>query len=157
MEKISLENLNLKETIMKESGSWEKKSIDSPNKGKFSINYSSILSKLILEAGKHCKYHASDLFIDWKIIDRELENFDYKGGRYIFGFREMGVDHNSYFENWLGNPDFYGMDRYLAVWVLDVSVKHNISSWNSMYDTVDIFMELKEVDLEELKRMVMEK
>ena len=87
------------------------------------------------------------MFIDWKIIDRELENFDYEGGRYIFGFREMGVDHNSYFVNWLENPDFYGMDRYLAVWVLDVSVKHK-ADW--IYEA-DITMELGKIDIRELK------
>ena len=53
---------------IRENGSY------SPSKGKWEINYSSILTKLIQEAGRWTERYASDLFLGWKEIDEILSN-----------------------------------------------------------------------------------
>ena len=57
-----------------------------------SINYSSILTRLIQEAGRICEYYASDLFIEWRSIVEALEDGTIETGSYLFGFRDSGVD-----------------------------------------------------------------
>lgn len=85
----------------------------------YCVNYSSILSTLIVECGKYCKRYASDLFIDWKRIDRELHNREYTGGRYLFGFREDGVDHNAFVLSRFNN-ECEDISEYFSIWVLDI-------------------------------------
>ena len=43
------------------------------------INYSEILSKLIDEAGIHCKAYASDLFISWQHFLNDVSKQDKDG------------------------------------------------------------------------------
>lgn len=58
-----------------------------------SINYSSILTKLIQDAGRLCDNYASDLFIDWQCeIVQPLEKGELKSKTYIIGFRQNGVE-----------------------------------------------------------------
>lgn len=56
------------------------------------INTSSILTKLIQEAGRWCENYASDLFWDWKEIEEVLCDRDVETCNYLFGFRRSGVD-----------------------------------------------------------------
>ena len=88
-----------------------------PLKGKWEINYSSILTKLIQEAGRWCEYYASDLFITWHNIDKKLDDGTMDTEQFVFGFREDGVDHKEWYE--LNKND---IGRYRAVWFLDVTV-----------------------------------
>lgn len=74
------------------------------NYGHWDINYSDILSDLICKAGRYCKHYASDLFITWCSIKENLENPDYKGDTYLFGFRDMGVDHTPWIQCRLDDP-----------------------------------------------------
>ena len=61
---------------------------------RYEINESSILTKLIQEAGRWCENYASDLFIQWKYrIDSKIEDGTIETTREIFAFRENGVDH----------------------------------------------------------------
>lgn len=86
--------------------------------GKWKINYSSILTKLIQEAGRWCEHYASDLFIIWKCkIDKKLDDGTMSTEQFVFGFREDGVDHKEWYE--LHKND---VGRYRAVWFLDVAV-----------------------------------
>ena len=62
----------------------------------FDINYSDILTKLIQECGRLCESYASDLFITWSGIMRKLEEKTMETSAYLFGIREMGVDHNEF-------------------------------------------------------------
>ena len=58
------------------------------------INYSSILSRLIVEAGKRCEAYASDLFISWESMLNDISKIEGNTNlTYYFGFRDMGVDH----------------------------------------------------------------
>ena len=60
----------------------------------WSINYSSILTKLIQYAGRYCESFASDLFIIWQYeVEKRLKNPYLDSYSVTFGFREMGVDH----------------------------------------------------------------
>lgn len=88
-----------------------------PLKGKWEINYSSILTKLIQEAGRWCEYYASDLFITWHDIDKKLDDETMGTEQFIFGFRDNGVDHKEWYE--LHKND---VGRYRAVWFLDVTI-----------------------------------
>lgn len=87
----------------------------------FYINYSSILTKLIQEAGRYCESFASDLFIDWRGIDSKLGDGTMETTSYLFGFRESGVDHIDYVWSHLENSiiDHY---YYRSIWKLDIEV-----------------------------------
>lgn len=95
-----------------------------PN-GPFNINYSSILTKLIQEAGRWCRSYASDLFIDWKDIDYALCAGTLKSGTYLFGFRELGVDDALAVASKYNAPGMYSCDEnyYRTLWRLDITVK----------------------------------
>ena len=90
-------------------------------KGRWDINYSDILTQLIQSCGKYCKAHASDLFIDWSAIVRELEKGEDLYDTYIFGIRDYGVDHKFYYETRMTQPDLYGNPNYHEVWELEVN------------------------------------
>lgn len=88
----------------------------------FDINYSSILTRLIQEAGRWCERYASDLFIDWKHIEKSLSDPEYKGEVRLFGFRESGVDHTAWVLNKYNNL-IYDRNEYRAIWKLTVKVE----------------------------------
>lgn len=90
----------------------------------YDVNYSTILSKLIFEAGRWCEHYASDLFIYWKSFDEELHNKDYTGGTYVFGFRECGVDDEKAILTQV-NDNGCSTDRYRAIWIMDVAIEDN--------------------------------
>ena len=98
------------------------------------INYSSILTKLIQVAGRLVDSYASDLFISWNAVLRDLkfacgevckaqnDTEVYQNHR-LFGFREMGVDDTTAvlarYNN--GGPNYYGRD-YREIWRLNYSI-----------------------------------
>lgn len=83
---------------------------------KWEINYSSILTRLIQEAGRWCESYASDLFIIWKNkIDDTLENGTLETNNFVFAFRDGGVDHKEWYELHKDDANYYR-----AVWFLDV-------------------------------------
>lgn len=84
------------------------------------INTSSILTKLIQEAGRWCESYASDLFIRWGAIQNCLETASVEPGRCVFAFRESGVDG---VREYMIHDDAYGY--YRAVWILDVSISED--------------------------------
>ena len=89
----------------------------SPLKGKWEINYSSILTKLIQEAGRWTERYASDLFIGWTEIDGILSNPITESTSRIFAFRESGVDGDTFYENRKSNLYYYR-----AVWKLEINL-----------------------------------
>lgn len=88
---------------------------------KFDVNYSSILTKLIQEAGRWCESYASDLFIDWQKVEHFMENSEFTSEKLVFGFRKMGVDHLEYVLSSLNNG--YSTDYYRSVWMLEIKVE----------------------------------
>lgn len=87
--------------------------------GKWDINYSDILTQLIQSCGRYCQRYASDLFIDWASVVRELNKGEPIDKKYIFAIRTDGVDHDSYYE---ARKDKGG---YHEVWELKVKSVDN--------------------------------
>lgn len=113
----TLENFKMNEyawRAIEDEGYWNSRAM------RWEINYSSILSRLIVEAGKFCEHFASDLFIDWRVIETEMENSDYCGGSYLFGFRKDGVDHNAFVFNRYDSDGKFAQYQYRSMWRLDV-------------------------------------
>ena len=87
-----------------------------PLEGKWEINYSSILTRLIQEGGRWCESYASDLFVQWKYgIDQKLDNGTLYTDTFVFAFRDSGVDSEEWYENHKNEHNYYR-----AVWFLDV-------------------------------------
>lgn len=99
------------------------------------INYSDILSKLIQETGRLCDHYASDLFISWNEIEEGLKNPDWHGGKFLFGLRDSGVDHNSFVLSRYNQEQRYARYNYRKMYLLIVTVELD----------GDISMELGEV------------
>lgn len=87
------------------------------------INYSSILSRLIVEAGKRCEAYASDLFISWESMLNDISKIEENTNlTYYFGFRDMGVDHELFIQTRLDSPEAYGEKPFESIFRLDVKV-----------------------------------
>ena len=89
----------------------------------FDINYSSILTKLIQECGRLCESYASDLFITWNSIDKKLKEKTMETSVYLFGIREMGVDHNEFVLSRYNNNGCYAKHEYRKIYRLDVIIE----------------------------------
>ncbi len=100
MRKIFHDLIKDKQPIMSETGTYRAMTGKKPS---WSINLSSISTKLIQEVGRFCERYASDFLISWKTIENLLntppkdllphERF----GVQLFAIRQDGVDGNSYF------------------------------------------------------------
>lgn len=91
--------------------------------GRTNINISSILTKLIQEAGRWCKDYASDLFISWAGIQTQIDNATLKPDSYLFGFREYGVDHNQFIlSKYQTSGSIIASYEYRAIWRLDIEL-----------------------------------
>lgn len=84
---------------------------------RWEINISSILTKLIQEAGRWCEYYASDLFIQWQGIEEKLRDGSILiAGEHVFAMYDSGVHHKEWYENHKNEHDYYR-----AVWFLDIT------------------------------------
>lgn len=92
----------------------------------FDINYSSILTKLIQECGRLCEAWASDLFITWNSIEQKLKDKTMETSTYLFGIREMGVDHNDFVLIRYNNDGYRGRYEYRKIYRLDVVVNDDL-------------------------------
>ena len=96
------------------------------------INCSSILSRLIRTAGRLVDFYASDLFITWDALIRELDHALANAmspetdsaafsRSYLFGFREMGVDDEKAVLSWF-NDAGGNRGHYREIWRLDADI-----------------------------------
>jgi hypothetical protein len=92
----------------------------------FDINYSSILTKLIQECGRLCESYASDLFITWDGIAQKLKEKTMETSVYLFGIREMGVDHNEFILNRYNNDGCYTKYEYRKIYRLNIIVEGDL-------------------------------
>ena len=93
-----------------ETGSYD------PLERKWEINTSSILTRLIQEAGRWCEHYASDLFVQWKYeIEQKLDNGTLETDTFVFAMYNSGVDSEEWYENHKNEHNYYR-----AVWFLDV-------------------------------------
>lgn len=89
--------------------------------GKYDVNTSSILTRLIQEAGRFCESYASDLFIDWQNVERCIDCADIIEKSFLFGFRQFGVDHDSFiFSRYNGGAYRCPEAEYRSMWRLDI-------------------------------------
>ena len=87
-----------------------------PLEGKWEINTSSILTRLIQEAGRWCEHYASDLFVQWKYrIEQKLDNGTLETDTFVFAMYDSGVHHKEWYEINKNEHNYYR-----AVWFLDV-------------------------------------
>lgn len=89
--------------------------------GRYEINYSSILTKLIQETGRFCESFASDLFIDWQAVTRCIDTDAEINETFLFGLREYGVDHKEYVISRFENDGRYWKHNYRALYRLDIT------------------------------------
>lgn len=104
------------------SGYW------SQSQGHYDINTSSILTRLIQEAGRYCERFASDLFISWSSVEERIRDIDDgENDTFLFGFRQDGVDHNDFVLCRAENERCYGSfeHNYRSLWRLDLSAAGN--------------------------------
>lgn len=106
--------------LKKETGN----GFDLCDSSKVYVNYSDILSFLIRQTGKICKKFASDLFIDWENVEKFLHSKKNGCERFVFGFRDYGVNHDSFVEPKINDPGTYGSieANYDALYTLDVFI-----------------------------------
>lgn len=93
------------------------------------INTSSILTKLIQSAGRFCESYASDLFISWNSMLRDMECGELKE-TYLFGMREAGVDHDKFILYRYNQNDISAHYEYRQMWRLYTNVDEN--GWITM-------------------------
>ena len=96
------------------------------------INYSSILTSLIKTAGRLVDSYASDLFITWNAMIKELDMACANGlnpetdsvmfrRSYLYGFREMGVDDSKAVLAWYNDAEG-NRGHFREIWRLDVNI-----------------------------------
>lgn len=115
------------------------------------INYSSILTRLIQEAGTVTANYASDLFISWEGFLKEAEErMDSQNDFEIttfFGFRENGVDGPEYISIKLSSPEIYG-SPYISIYRLNMSANFSIDDRGEK--RYDVSLALTQVYREEI-------
>ena len=89
----------------------------------YDINYSSILTRLIQEAGRFCESFASDLFIEWHNVKAWIESAGFCDSEvFLFGFRQYGVDDAGYIlSRYNGGGYAYPEEEYRSLWRLEIS------------------------------------
>lgn len=92
----------------------------------FDINYSSILTRLIQECGRLCESYASDLFITWNGVAQKLKDKTMETSVYLFGIREMGVDHNEFVLSRYNNNGCYAKYEYRKIYRLNIIVEGDL-------------------------------
>ena len=119
MNEWTIENLQVGECYACAIGRWDERT------NMWNVNYSDILTRLIQEAGKHCKYYASDLFIDWATICKKLENPECEDEAFVFGFVENGIDNKEIVEEQMNENGAFMLRYYKSVWLLTIAkTKH---------------------------------
>ena len=89
--------------------------------GEYEINASGILTRLIQEAGRFCESFASDLFTDWKGVENRISAGGEISEKYLFGFRQFGVDHADYVFSRYEMEGDNARHNYRSMWRLSVS------------------------------------
>lgn len=145
----TLENFKLESATHEDTGNWSNDVFS--NEKCWNINYSDILTFLIQTAGRICKNYASDLFITWNSLEKEMKEQGkaYDGGKYLFGFRESGVDHDTYVLSRLNNYGVEGLKKDVKeLYMLEVSIKRE-----ETYCIGDgIKMQLGKIDMDSLEK-----
>lgn len=127
-----MDKFDIKSVLKKKKGT--KKYIASGNwnsdEQQWYINTSSISSKLIQLAGRQCEMYASDIIYSINTMEANMRKLTPAIPSSIseyFGFREMGVDHETFIAARLSSPEIYSSTPYKSIWRLDMkSDNHTI-------------------------------
>lgn len=122
---FKLEDLKMKNVLFVNKGEWSNDNHffrGLSEEGHYSIGYSDILSFLIKKAGTICERYASDLFIDWCWLEKQLKNLYFEGGKFLFGFRDSGVDGNAFVLTNLNNGR---ISTYKELYMLEIETSIN--------------------------------
>ena len=104
------------------------------NVGNIEINYSTLLTRLIQEAGRYCESYASDLFISWQSVLERLSDFErLEDHSTLFGFRESGVDTN---RSVLYYDERESLYVYRSIWRLDIEVERSGNDYKDVTMTL---------------------
>ena len=93
------------------------------------INTSGIFDHYIENAGLFCRHYASDVLVDIDHINYYLKTFcetrNMESEQFYSGFRNLGVDGETYIRTRLENPEVYGdfWETYNLILFLDAEVK----------------------------------
>lgn len=87
---------------------------------RWDINYSSILTELIQQAGRWCECFASDLFISWQTVEKRLVSREIENESFLFGFRQYGVDHDRFIFSRFNQDEF--TQEYRTIYRLDIEL-----------------------------------
>lgn len=149
----TVENFEMESVLKEDAGSWSNKNpyyYGVSKEGKFSINYSDILTFLIQVAGKICKYYANDLFITWSSLEEKLKDVEYTGGKILFGFRESGVDSNAFVLSRLNNYGKEQMKKDIKeLYLLEVEIDKSYGEISGNLERMDISMKFGKAKLTE--------
>lgn len=141
----TLNDFEISKIIDEGFGSWTQYPFN--KKGQWEINLSSILSKLIKIAGNTCNYFASDLFIEWKFIENNLENYEFDGGKFFFGFRENGIDGNTFILSRINNRGIESIETEIKeLYMIEFSVKKYSEGYSRVGNIECRFGKVKIVD-----------
>lgn len=113
---IKAEDFVFNTNIMKPITEYCVKELD----GSWSINTSSIFSKLITFTGRFCESYASDIFLDLLDVYNYLEHGLCEDKIWLFGIRQMGVDHAAFVLNNSNN-----LAQYRAIFKLKAKVNED--------------------------------
>ena len=106
--------------------------------GKFKVNWSNIQSQLIKLAGRYCDRYASDIVIDINSISYHMSEGKIAEGEtdtWFFGFRECGVDGNSYIKC----RNYEELERvYREVWRLTFLIEETSGTFTMVLERVRI-------------------
>lgn len=100
------------------------------------INYTSIITKLIQEAGKHCNSYASDLVINLNSLEEKMRDFSLETDSILFGFRDLGIDSNDAIISRLDNSINY---TYNSIWRLDIEVSEYDETLRTKYIKMTLY------------------
>lgn len=106
------------------------------------INYTSIITKLIQEAGKHCNSYASDLFIDLNYLEEAMHNFSIETDSILFGFRNSGVDSDSHIVHSHAITDRLNDNinyTYNSIWRLDIEISEYDETLRTKYIKMTLY------------------
>lgn len=127
----TVDDFTLKNIMFEENNSW---SYFPDPAGKFAVNLSDILTFLIQRVGSFTKHYASDLFIDWKTVEKivsTLPEEDHKNYKIMFGIREFGVDHDSFIISRLNSSENAIKEYIGGIYMMEIDIEKSNNIWGS--------------------------
>lgn len=103
--------------------------------GKFDVNLSSEFTILIQNAGRWCEHYASDILIDIDAVKHLIDNWLDETSKelefkFLFGFRQSGVDSESFITARWDNR----FNEYRAIYAWEIRFNHEDLGWTMNWE-----------------------